>query len=103
MEQDKSMVGFGRLSEKGKMEVAPLQESQTYLHRQLLLTIWGFSVMQQHLSINKLVMQELLIYHFSNCCRSVSGEKSNQRWEFSVQAEDFGKSDQVWFLLLQTR
>jgi len=23
MEQDKSMVGFGRLSEKGKMEVAP--------------------------------------------------------------------------------
>jgi hypothetical protein len=34
---------------------------------------------------------------------SVSGEKSNQRWEFSVQADDFGKSDQVWFLLLQTQ
>jgi len=34
---------------------------------------------------------------------SVSGEKYNQRWEFSVQAEDLGKSDQVWFLLLQTR
>jgi hypothetical protein len=48
-------------------------------------------------------MQELLIYQFSNCCRSVSDEKYNQRWEFSVQAEDFGKSDQVWFLLLQTR
>jgi hypothetical protein len=55
MEQDKIMAGFGRLSEKGKMEVAP--------------TIRGFSVMQQHLSINKLVMQELLIYQFSNCCR----------------------------------
>jgi hypothetical protein len=59
--------------------------------------------MQQQLSINKLVMQELLIYHFSNCCRSVSDEKYNQRWEFSIQAEDFGKSDQIWFLLLPTQ
>jgi hypothetical protein len=55
MKQDKSMAGLGRLSEKEKMEVA--------------LTIWGFSVMQQHLSISKPFMQELLIYQFSNCCR----------------------------------
>jgi hypothetical protein len=48
--------------------------------------------MQQRLSISKPFMQELLIYQFSNCCRSVSDEKYNQRWEFSVQAEDFGKS-----------
>jgi hypothetical protein len=89
MEQGKSMTGFGRLSEKGKMKVAPYN--------------LGFSVMQQHLSISKPFMQELLIYQFSNCCRGVSDEKYNQRWEFSIQAEDFGKSDQVWFLLLQTR
>jgi hypothetical protein len=55
MEQDKSMTGFGRLSEKGKMKVAPYN--------------LGFSVMQQHLSISKPFMQELLIYQFSNCCR----------------------------------
>jgi hypothetical protein len=45
--------------------------------------------MQQHISISKPFMQELLIYQFSNCCRGVSDEKYNQRWKFSIQAEGF--------------